>query len=361
MVVRAQMRDGLDLSPNHKHRPITSIKDYKRYKMYIIKNGEKKPKEIVFGDVSWRSNIESLGVELSVSIPRNVDDRHLSSYDIIEIGDGVIFKNLNEVIFEGMVEDIDTKRYQKDIVCYDFGHLLGKTTILKQFNKIKGHSAIQSICREQNIPVGKVETMGVNITEIYKNQSISDIFKDIIEKENTNTGKRITMEIRKGKLYVESVNTREVKLKHRPAANIGAFDPTTVPGDITRDDTIGDMRNHVKVVYEKTEDKNTTARVVAQAKDSASIKKYGSRVHIESVNEDELGDAQKIANSKLRELQGIKTSATVELLGDDSLRSGRVINIKNKTFNLSGKYLVLNCEQIYKNSNRRMRLEIEGV
>lgn len=360
MVARRDI-SSLNHSPNHQHKPITTIKNFKQYRMYLIKNGTTEPKELVFGNVTWGDNIESLGVELNVSIPRNVGDRFLRNYDVIEIGDGVLFKNLDGVVFQGMIENIDTQRFQKDITCYDLGHLLNKTSILKQFTNVKGHDAISSVCSEQGVPVGSIEPMGVDITKIYKNEVVSDIIKDIIDQENTNTGKRLRMEFREGKLYIENQDDKVIELSYKPAANISQFDPTTVPGEISRDDSITDMRNHVKVVYEQTGTKAANARIVAEAKDDESIKKYGRRVQLESVTKEELPNAQTIANNKLRELQNVITNVTIELLGDDKLRSGHVIELNNESYGLKGKYVVLNCEHIYENNNRKMRLEIEGV
>lgn len=361
MVGNKSFLKGLDLSENHEHRPIDSIRDYQSYRMYTIKNGTNDYKELVFGDVTWGDNIESLGVELNFSLPRNKDDRHLAPYDVVNVGDGIVFKGLEDVIFEGMVESVDLERYSKRITCYDYGYLLNKTAILKQFNKTKGHAAIQSICDTQGIPVGTITPMTVEITEIYNNASVSDIMKDIIERENKLTGKRITMEMRRGKLYIENMNNNVVQLSYRPAANVAAFNPATVPGEITKSATLDNMKNHIEVIYQETEGDSTKVRVVATASNNNSIKKYGKRVHIESVSEDEIGQAQTIANNKLRELQGMEINITVEMLGDDRLRSGRVIEVNNATYNLSGKYKVVNCEQQYSNRTRRMTLELEGV
>lgn len=361
MVGKRKLLEDLNLSKNHQHKPIESIRDYQEYKMFTIKNGTNEQRELVFGEVTWGDNIESLGMEMSFSLPRNIDDRFLAYYDVVNVGDGIVFKNLEGVIFEGMVESVELERYGKNIVCYDYGYLLSKTDILKQFNKTSGHSAIQSICSDIGMPVGNIEPMSVQVTEIYNNTTVSDIFKKIIEDENKQTGKRLVMEMRGGKLYIEDMNTNVLQLSHKPAANIAAFNPTEVPGEITKSATLGNMRNHVEVVYQQTEKDVTTVRVVATASNSASIQKYGKRVHVETIDEDELDNAQTIANNQLRELQGMEIEITVELLGDDNIRSGRVISVENPTYNLSGQYKVINCEQTYSNHIRKMKLDLEGV
>lgn len=344
-------------SPNHQHRPIGSIRDYQKYHMYLIKEGKPKPLPLVFGEVTWTDNIDTLGMELNTSLPKNMDDRFLKIYNVAEVGDGIIFKNLEEVIFEGMIENIDEQRYSKVLVCYDFGNLLSKTAITKQLTKINGKSAIENICSEANIPIGNIDSMGVSITEIYKGKSISDIFKDIIDKEEQHSGSKYIMEMRKGKLHIEKQSNLVVDLLHKPSANVSNFDPTLIPGDISRSDSVTDMKNYVEVV----QDEDKSIKKLATAKDDENIRRYGQRKHIETVNKDEAKNAQKIANNKLRELNGIKTNLIVELLGDDRLRSGRVITLNNETFKLKGQYRVLNCTHILSNTNRTMTLDIEGV
>lgn len=361
MVARRNFLEGMNLSKNHQHRPISSIRDYQEYKMFTIENGTNTQRELVFGEVSWGDNIESLGMELNFTLPRNKDDRHLAPYDVVNVGDGIVFTNLEDVIFEGMVETVQLERYAKKITCYDYGYLLSKTDILKQFNEVSGHSAIQSICSDIGIPVGNIEAMSAKITEIYNNTSVSDIFKGIIEEENKQTGKRLVMEMREGKLYIEDMNMNVIQLSHKPAANISTFDPSDVPGDITKSATLDNMKNHVQVVYQQTEDDITTVRTVATASNNESIEKYGKRVHVENINEDEMENAQTIANNKLRELQGMEIKITVEMLGDDKARSGRVVEVDNESYNLSGKYKIINCEQSYYNRTRKMVLDLEGV
>lgn len=361
MVANERFLKGIDTTKNHEHKPIESIRDYQRYRMYVVQNGTGVQRELVFGEVSWGDNIESLGLELNVSLPRNVKDRHLAPYDIVNVGDGIIFKNLENIIFEGMVETVGLNEGSKDLTCYDYGYLLGKTAILKQFNDVKGHKAIESICNQRGIPVGRITPMNVSITEIYNNKTVSDIFKEIIQKENENTGKRIVMEMRGSRLYVEDMNTQVVELSHKPAANLSPFNPAELPGDISKSATIDNMKNYVQIVYQETENDVTTARTVATASNENSINKYGRRVYVESISEDDINNAQTIANNRLRELEKMEINLTIEMLGDDRLRSGRVIEVENKEYNLRGRYTVLNCEQTYANNNRRMTLELEGV
>lgn len=353
---RPKIRD-YNYDPNHQHKPIETIRDFKNYEMFIIKKGTKKPLPIVYGAVNWTDNRESLGMKLTTSIPRNTKDRFFKYYDVVEIGDTIIFKNKNQVIFSGMIEEMTLNRYSKDIICYDSGFLLNKTNTLKQFSKIKGHDAIKKLCSDNGIPVGKVVNMGVSITEIYKNTAISDIIKDIMSKEENRTGNKMTMEIRSDKLYIDFVKNLKIEMIYKPAANVSLFDPRKTIGEINRNDSITDIKNEVKVVYE--EKKKT--RIVATAKDNDSIKKYGRRTHIETITKDQLKQAKQIANNKLRELNGIKTNLTVELLGDDKVRAGRLVNLQNKTFKVKGDYIIDNCEQTYENNNRRMVLDLVGV
>lgn len=355
-MVRPKIKD-YNYDPNHQHKPIETIRDFKNYEMFLIQQGTTKPLPLVYGAVNWSDNRESLGMKLTTSLPRNFRDRFLRNYDVVEIGDTIIFKNKEHTIFTGMIEEITTDGNRKSVVCYDSGFLLNKTNIIKQFSKIKGHDAIKDLCKDNGIPVGKIANMGVLVTEIYKNTAISDIIKDIIKKEEDRTGDIMTMEITNNKLYIDFVKNMRVEMVYKPSANVSLFDPRKTIGEINRSDSIVDMKNEVIVVYEK----DKKSKTVATARDNDSIKKHGKRTHIETISEDDIKNAKTIANNKLRELNGIKTNLTVNLLGDDKIRAGRLVNLQNTNYGIKGDYIIENCEQKYENNNRFMVLDLEGV
>lgn len=335
--------------------PVIKYKPYKDYKIFLIKG--KTQKEIVFGDVTWRDNIETLGMEIGFDTPRNIDDRHMKRYDIAEVGDGILFKNKDVELFRGIITTIDFARYSKKITAHDYAYYLNKSKTLIQFNKMSGSAAIKKLCSANNVPVGKIDNMNVKITEIYNNQSVSDIIKDILSKQEDHDGGKYRMEMRGGKLYVFKATTLKIKPTFKPAKNISAFDPTKLPGDISKTRTMEGMLTKVLVTLEEEKKTKTLATEV----DNENLKKYGLFQEVVSVSKEESKNAKKIAKQKLDDHKGIQETISVTMFGDDKVRSGRTIVFSNETFGLKGDYLITDCEHEYKNNQRNMKLEIKKV
>lgn len=342
-------------NPNSYQIPIKERKRYQGYKVFVLKGNNKHP--LVYGEISWRDNIETLGMEVNFDIPRNFDDKHMKRYDIVDVGDGILFTNMNNEIFRGIVTTIDFSRYSKKITAHDYAYYFNKSKTIIQFNKMSGSSAIKKLCKENNVPIGSIENMNVKITEIYNNQSISDIIKDIINKQKDHNGGEYRMEMRKGKLYVFKANNKKIKPTFKPARNIGSFDPTKAPSEISRTDTMDGMLTKVKVVLE--EDKKY--KVLATEVDTKNLKKYGLFQEVISINKDESKNAKKIAKQKLKDHKGIQQTISISMLGDDKVRSGRVLALNNEIFGLKGDYLITDCQHSYVNGHRRMQLEVKRV
>ena len=75
----------------------------------------------------------------------------------------------------------------------------------------------------------------------------------------------------------------------------------------------------------------------------------------------DIAQARNIAKNKLAELNKIAEDTSIELLGSDAVRAGRILEITEPITGLSGKYLVKECTHTYKNRIHKMSLTVEGV
>ena len=124
--------------------------------------------------------------------------------------------------------------------------------------------------------------------------------------------------------------------------------------DFSYDESIDNLANRVVVI--SSSEKNTT--VYAEAKNEQSIKMYGQYTHYEKVDDKKKAKAQKIADTKLKELSKTFEKATVTLLGDNYIRSGRIIQFEQPEIGLYGQYLVNHCTHNYNGSLHTMECEI---
>jgi len=328
------------------------------YTLFLIKdNGMETNITRMCGNLSWRDSIDTLGMELNVSVARNIENRYMMNYDLVEIGDKIMLLNNTNEIFRGIIVDLETERYRKSITAFDYAFYLNQSRTIIQFNKAKADDAIKQLCSKFNVPIGNITSIPITITKIYKNDTIADIIRDILKQATDSTGTKYRLEMRAGKLYIEKYTDLIITPRFKPAPNIAAFNPLWAIGNISKTESIADMRNSVLI----TSNNEKSSRVVAEARDDNNIAKFGWLQVVESVDDKDMAQARNIAQNKLRELNRIRKDISITLLGDDNVRAGRILEIDNDMFNLKGQYLVKDCTHMYQNRIHTIDLTLEEV
>lgn len=328
------------------------------YKVYLTKDGTTYDITSVTGDFSWKDSVDTLGMEFSCEVIRNVDDRFMANYNLAKVGDKITLSNNGEEVFRGVVVDLDTSRYAKSIKALDYAFYLNKSKTTTQINETRVDAAIKQLCQKFGIPLGNLTDIPTVATKIYKDATISDIIKDLLDMASAEYGTRYRMEVRRGLLHVEKYYDLVVEGKYKPATNLGAFSiANTIGGDISMQESIEDMRN--KVIITSGDEKSV--QVIAGVEDKDSISKYGLLQHAESVDEKNIAQAANIAKNRLKEMNRVEQKISVTLLGDDKVRSARSIELNFPKFGLSGKYFILDCSHSYKKGIHTMSLSIEKV
>lgn len=310
------------------------------------------------GNLSWKDNIDTLGMELNVDVARNTEDRLMIGYDLVEVGDKItLFNNVKE-IFRGIIVDLGTGRYIKPIISYDYAFYLNQSKTVVQFNKVAASEVISKLCNEFGVPIGNITGIPTLITKIYKEETISDIIKDVLEQATNDTGIKYRLESREGKIFVEKYTDLIIRPKIKLAENLSEMDVLKAIGGINKNESINDMRNSILI----TSSDEKSNRIIASATDGSNISKFGLLQEVQSVDEKKMGEAQSIAENKLKELNRVGENISLgPLLGDDDVRSGRILEIDNDMFDLHGQYLVKDCTHYYHNRIRTMDITIEKV
>ena len=163
--------------------------------------------------------------------------------------------------------------------------------------------------------------------------------------------------MRAGKLYIEKYTDLIVKASFQPASNLVEFDVMDAIGSISKNESIQDMRNSIHI----SSNDEKSSRVIAIAEDTSNINKYGLLQEVESVNDKDISKASNIAKNKLNELNKVNEDISIELLGNDIVRAGRILEINNDIFGLSGYYLIKECTHTYNNGIHKMSLNVGGL
>ena len=309
----------------------------------LIRENKKNDITNLSGNISLSDSLDTLGAALNFDIARNFNDPNFATSEIVEAGNIIEFKNEGKVVFIGSIITIGTEKFKKSIKCLDFSFYLNKNKLIKQFKNISASDAIKNMCDQIDIKIGDIDNIPTAITKIYKNKTVAEIIKDILIQVLNETGDKYKLEINNEALDVKKHRLIEAKTKYN------------FWGKITKNEDITDMKNVILVTSNNQDDVNTLGKAV----DKANIDKYGKLQEIVEVEPKDISKVRNIANKKLKELNKVFISVNVETLGDNSLRSGRIIEVINKEFNLNSKYLIKSTNHKYSKGNHTTSLNLE--
>lgn len=322
------------------------------YTLDLIQNGVDRNITSITGNVTRRSSISTLGEEFTFSVGK------LPGIKKISAGDGILFRLLEDEVFRGIIiDENESGLFQLSYKAFDYAFYLNKSSTVIQFNGIKGDEAIKRLCKQFNIPMGFIVPIKTKIVKIYKSKPISEIIKDILSSAENELGIKYRLEMRKGKLHIEPYQNLIVKAVFKPAYNLAEIDATKLIGGFSRSRSIQDMKNSIVI----TSNNEKSSRVIATSKNDDSISKYGLLQHVEIVDEKNISQARNISRNKLTELNKVVENTTIQLLGDDSVRAGRILEINDPVTGLSGYYLVKECTHNYSKFTHFMNLNIESI
>lgn len=296
------------------------------------------------GSISLNTSIDTLGATFDFSMPRNFIDSNYALTETIKTGDIVKFEN-EKNLFTGIIVDIDTLKFSKEIKCFDFYFYLNKNKVIKQFNSLNASSCIESLLKSIGAKIGKIETIATSIDKIYKNNTVAEIIDDILKIVTEETGKKYLLEI-------EGVTFNLIahkKIKVQITNNIFGMPTLT--------ESISNMKNVVLVVSNDSEDES----IYAKAEDTESIQKYGMLQEVVEVDpdKDDISKVRNIASQKLKELNKVLTTSSLDVLGNDELRAGRLLDVEIKEFSLKEEFLIKSCTHTFPKGKHICNLELE--
>lgn len=309
----------------------------------------------ISGDYQRSDNSEGLGEEFSFTLALNKKDKEWPGFTV-EMGDKVIFVNGGNAVFTGMITEDDCSNDTiHSVKAYDYGYLMNKSQVNVQFRKMAANTAVEKLCSDYGIPVGTICSMPALIDKVYNGDTVSDCFKDIISQAEADSGSKYRMEIRSGFLFIEPEENLIVQAMFKGASNIAPFDVTTEIADFNVKRSIADMRNSVRIVSASEQ----STQAVGEAENSDSVARFGVLQYVEQLSGDDVSKAKNEAKNRLAELNKINESITLRLMGDDAVRSGRLLVFNEPE--LTGTYKVANCVHHYSNNSHYMDLTLEVV
>ena len=306
----------------------------------------------LIGNISWRSNKDELGQELNFDIAYT-DFRYYPKNPLL-IGDVIVLKNKDEITRGIIVDEVRAGRNPVKYTVFDYAFYLNKSTAIYQFNSIAADQAITKILKDFNVPIGAIAKMPTKIKHIFNNENVADIIKEILAIVERSTGVKYLMEMRKGKLVIEKRGSLKVR-------GVFTLYPTGSPADSTlavnspsRRRSIQDMINTIQIV-------DNNDKLIATRADSANANKYGRLQKVITVDQEEKKYATRIAQNELNELSRVVEEVSVQLIGDDNVRAGRLFEITEETTGIKGTYLINDVEHSIANGIHTMNMNLGAI
>ena len=302
----------------------------------------------IVGGLSWSSDIDSLGVQLKFGTGH--DERYTPSAQV-QLGDMVVLRSADEIMRGVVVTETFAGRGRYDYDAFDFAWYLNKSKIIRQFNDVQGDHAIREVLKAYGIPVGALPNIRIVVAKIYAAKTGAEIIADILESATKQLGIKYRALMRSGAFHAVPQND----LKNQRIFKVG-----TLPlSDPSRRRTLDGMKNSI-VVYTGGDESYTE---LATVRDQALVRQYGLLQEIVSLNAEGEGEgavqAQNIARNMLRDLGRVGDDGGFEMLGDDSVAAGQLIEVEEPITGTSGTFLVKSCTHSVAGGVHKMQLQWE--
>lgn len=321
------------------------------HELWVVKGDAMTDMTMMVGSISWRSNVDELGDELSFDIATS--GRYLWASPC-DIGDLVILKNKGREIIRAIVTD-EGRNGENPIsyTAYDYAFYLNKSNAVYQFKNMRADQCIRKILKDFGVPVGNIAQMPTPITKIFNDVTVSDIIREILEIVRRAKGTKYLMEIRAGKMYIEPQDNQVVRAHFQLYDEGLTYDYRHAISNPSKTRSIKDMVNAVQIV-------NNEDKLVHTGTDNAMIQKYGRLQKVVTLDQDEKRSAAVIAKNELNRLSRISEEVGVEFPGDDSIRAGRLLMVEEHITQISGRYLITNVTHNISGGHHTMSLGLEA-
>lgn len=295
-------------------------------------------------NVKLNTAMETVGASLTFDIARNYNDVDFASCENIKIGDVVILEVEGKTIFKGVILEQTFSKFSKSVKCLDFCFYLNKNKILKQFEEISASDAIRQVLKEAGAPIGTISNMSTSISKMYNSNTVAEIIADILKQVNNETGIKYVLEYENDVFNISPFKVIEVEFTSKKTA------------DESVTESILEMKNKIIVISNEQDE----VEILATAQDDNNIKKYGSLQEVISVDPDEdEAKVRNIAKTKLKELNKIFKTASLQGFGNIALKAGRVLKLNNAEFYLVGNYLIKSCIHTWRSGEHLTSVEVE--
>ncbi|MEK5070792.1 XkdQ/YqbQ family protein [Sporosarcina sp. FSL K6-1508] len=319
------------------------------HELWLIKGSTMTNITPLVGSIGWRGNMDELGDELSFNVA--FSDVEFFPKNPCDIGDMVMLKNEGKEITRGIIVDEQKSgRSPVDYTSFDFAFYLNKSESTYQFSKMAADQCIRKILGDFGIAIGNIVSIPVPITKIFPGKKPSDIIKEILEIAEQKLGIKYLMEMRQGKFFIEK--QKDLIITAKFTLGDKSYNATDAIMNPSRSRSISDMVNSIQVV-------GNNDKIVLNKDDDVMIKKYGKIQKVITLDQEEKKSAKEVAENELKLLSKLTEEISIDLIGDDNVRAGRLFKVVEPITGIDGTYLIKDVDHSIENGIHKMSLNLE--
>ncbi|MDL2217375.1 hypothetical protein LJC27_01805 [Christensenellaceae bacterium OttesenSCG-928-M15] len=220
------------------------------------------------------------------------------------------------------------------------------------FDNLTAGGILQRICMDMGLVAGAIEDPGYQLGEVVEdNKSMLDMVVHALDTTLANTKQMFYIKDQVGAIIMRNIASSIVPLRVSEGENLTGY---------THERSIDtDTANQIKLVRDN---KESGKREVFITKDSGNIAKWGLLQHFEVIDEN-TNDAQAAEQADmLLQIKNRPTrKLTAEVVGDQSIRAGHLVNINIPKSGLNGFLLCLSAKHTFTSNYHGVSAEFRLV
>lgn len=223
------------------------------------------------------------------------------------------------------------------ITCYDDAIRLSKSKGTYNFKNKTAEAITRTVCNDLGIGVGNLALTGIPQKMICSNMNMYEIIKEVYESASKQNGKKYSISMKQGKLYVDQVGNEVIDYILQADTNII---------ERSYSESAEGVVNKVKIYDENDQ-------YLGTVQNDELIGLLGTFQDVYTKEDGK--QAKAVAQSML---QGITQEISVTVKGKISCISGKSIKIEDSLTKLVGSFCIESDGHEWRNGQHVMRLEI---
>lgn len=295
--------------------------------------------------ITWSGDWRSAARTLRYAPVVSATDIHLPRAPT-ELGGSVQFWHESDLLMDAyaLERTRDSLGNTIDVTVYDKGLYLTRNSDFRRVERQTAEAVTASVCGKFGIPVGDLAATGVPLTRNFMGVSVYKIIMTLYSLAADQTGKQYRIRFRGPRLEVVEMKQSDESVILKPGSNLLSC--------VARE-SASSMTNSVAVYDDQY-------NLVTTQEDSEAVKLYG--LMQAAIRSGAYDDPGAHAKQVLKE-NGLKTTITVNVLGDLRLITGSTVVVEEPVTGIQGLFWIISDSHSWQRGiyQTKLTLSLEGL